>query len=92
MNAHSHAKHHDKAKVTIDCTVDERAYIKMLAAKAHMNLSEFILSYLRKDFPENRRKPNKKTLEAIREVNEDGGVRCDSLEDFWEKMGMNPHT
>lgn len=32
-----------KAKVTID----ERAYIKMLAAKARMNLSKFILSYLR---------------------------------------------
>lgn len=31
--------HHEKVKVTIECTPDERAYIKMLAAKAHLNLS-----------------------------------------------------
>ena len=49
MSTHSQAN--AKAKVTFECTADERAYIKILAAKAHMNLSEFILSYLRKDFP-----------------------------------------
>lgn len=93
MSTHPEAKHHhDKAKVTIDCTIDERAYIKMLAARAHMNLSEFILSYLRKDFPKQAKIPNKETLEAIREVNEEGGIPCDSIEDFWEKMGMNPHA
>jgi hypothetical protein len=85
MGAQSH--HHDRAKVTIDCTVDERAYIKMLAAKAHMNLSEFILSYLRKDFPKEKT-PNKETLEAMREIDEGGGIKCDSIEDFWEKMGI----
>lgn len=92
MGAQSNAqRHHDKAKVTIDCTVDERAYIKMLAARAHMNLSEFILSYLRKDFPQEK-KPNKITLEAMRDSKEGKGIKCDSLEDFWEKMGMNPNA
>ena len=92
MGAQSHAQHHhDRAKVTIDCTVDERAYIKMLAAKAHMNLSEFILSYLRKDFPQEK-KPNKVTLDAMRESKEGKGIKCDSMEDFWEKMGMNPNA
>jgi len=91
MSAQSHGQHHhNKAKVTIDCTIDERAYIKMLAAKAHMNLSEFILSYLRKDFPQE--KPNKVTLEAMRESKEGKGIKCDSLEDFWEKMGMSPNA
>lgn len=85
----NHQYHHGKAKVTIDCTVDERAYIKMLAAKAHMNLSEFVLSYLRKDFPQER-KPNKTTLDAMRESKEGKGLKCESIEDFWEKMGMNP--
>lgn len=87
MGAHSQHRH-DRAKVTIDCTVDERAYIKMLAAKAHMNLSEFILSYLRKDFPE--KTPNKETLEAMKECEEGCGIKCESIEDFWEKMGMKP--
>lgn len=80
-----------RAKVTIDCTIDERAYIKMLAAKAHMNLSEFILSYLRKDFPDSHL-PNKKTLESMKELDEGRGVHCSSIEDFWKKMGMNPHA
>ena len=85
MTAHSQPH---RAKVTIDCTVDERAYIKMLAAKAHMNLSEFILSYLRKDFPQE--KPNKETLQAIKDTKEGQTTRCESLEDFWDKMGVKP--
>lgn len=89
MSARSHGQHHDRAKVTIDCSLDERAYIKMLAAKSHMNLSEFILSYLRKDFPQEK-KPNKTTLDAMRESKDGKGIKCDSMEDFWEKMGMNP--
>ena len=87
MGAQSHA-HDNKAKVTFDCTQDERTYIKMLAAKAHMNLGEFILSYLRKDFPE--KTPNKETLEAMKECEEGRGIKCESIEDFWEKMGMKP--
>ena len=86
MGAHSHA-HHDKVKVTIECTADERAYIKMLAAKAHLNLSELVLSYLRTDFP---RKPNKETLKAHEEALNGGGADCESLEDFWEQMGVKP--
>ncbi len=86
MGAHSHA-HHDKVKVTIECTADERAYIKMLAAKAHLNLSELILTYLRADFP---KKPNKATLQAHEEALNGGGVDCESLEDFWKQMGVEP--
>ena len=86
MGAHAHA-HHDKVKVTIECTADERAYIKMLAAKAHLNLSDLVLSYLRTDFP---RKPNKETLKAHEEALNGGGVDCDNLDDFWEQMGVKP--
>ncbi len=86
MGTYSHA-HHEKVKMTIECTPDERAYIKMLAAKAHMNLSELILSYLRSDFPH---KPNKDTLAAMKELDEGGGHSFDSIDDFWEQMGMNP--
>lgn len=92
MGAQSHAEH--QAKVTITCSYDERLYIKMLAEKAHMNLSEFILSYLRKDFPvkkktPNKKTPNKKTLAAMKEAEEGGGIECDSIDDFWEKMGID---
>jgi hypothetical protein len=90
MSVRSQSKRRDRAKVTIDCTINERAYIKMLAARAHMNLSEFILSYLRKDFPQDS--PNEETMESIQELREGRGVKCDSIEDFWNKMGMNPRA
>lgn len=86
MHSHSHA-HPNKVKVTIECTADERAYIKMLAAKAHLNLSDLVLSYLRTDFP---KKPNKETLKAHEEALHGGGIDCNSLEDFWEQMGVIP--
>lgn len=86
MNTHSHS-HQDKVKVTIECTADERAYIKMLAARAHLNLSEFVLSYIRTDFP---KKPNKETLQAHQEALSGGGVECENLDDFWEQMGVKP--
>ena len=63
----------------------------MLAAKTHMNLSELILSYLRKDFPQEK-KSNKVTLDAMRESKKGKGIKCDSIEDFWEKTGMNPNA
>lgn len=88
MGAHSSA-HHDKVKMTIECTPDERAYIKMLAAKAHLTLSDLILSYLRTDFP---RKPNKETLKAHEEALSGGGVDCEDLQDFWEQMGVKPNA
>lgn len=71
--------HKDKVKVTFECTADERAYIKMLAAKAHLTLNEFLLSSLKVYFPKT---PNKETLEAMREIDEGRGIRCESLDDF----------
>ena len=88
MGAHAH---HDKVKVTFECTADERAYIKMLAAKSHLTLNEFLLSCLREYFPRSNRS-NKETLTAIKELDEGEGIHSESLEDFWEKMGMNPHA
>ena len=43
MTAQRH--HHDKVKVVIDCSIEERAYIKMLAASKHMTISEYFLSF-----------------------------------------------
>ena len=33
--------------------------------------------------------PNKETLEAMKEIDEGGGIECDSIEDFWKKMGID---
>ena len=93
MVTHSQS-HGEKVKMTIECTLDERIYIKMLAAKSRLTLSEFLLSYVRSDFPKEKKlkekKPNKTTLDAIQESKEGKGIKCDSIEDFWKKMGMDP--
>ncbi len=79
---------HEKTKVTFDCSVEEKTYIKMLAAKAHMTLGEFVLSYLRSDFPSGeKRKPNKETLSAMKETKEGKGTSYDSMDDFLERNG-----
>ncbi len=85
MSAYAHPDQH-KVKMTFECTADERAYIKMLAAKNHVNLSALLLSYLRADFP----KYNRKTLESMQELDEGRGTVCTSLDDFWEQMGVTP--
>lgn len=89
MGAQSHP--HAKTKVTFDCSVEEKTYIKMLAAKAHMTLGEFVLSYLRNDFPkEDKRKPNSETLAAMKEAREGKGTVYNSMDDFWNEMGVKP--
>lgn len=86
MGAQSHARP-EKVKVTFECTIDERTYIKMLAAKADLTLNEFLLSCLKVYFP---KVPNQETLEAMQEIEEGRGIRCESLDEFWEHMGVKP--
>jgi hypothetical protein len=89
MGTQSHC--HEKTKVTFDCSIEEKTYIKMLAAKAHMTLGEFVLSYLRNDFPkERKKKPNKETLAAMKESKEGKGTVYNSMDDFWNEMGVKP--
>ena len=38
------------------------------------------------------KKPNKETREAMKELDEGLGTQCESLEDFWEKMRINPNA
>lgn len=85
---HSHA-HHEKVKVTFECSIDERTYIKMLAAKKHMTISEYILSYIRQAMP---RTPNAETVEALNESREGNLQSYKTLEDFWEAMGIDPNA
>lgn len=74
----AHSQYHEKVKITIECTLNKRTYIKMLAAKAHLGLSEFLLSYVRPDFPQER-KPNKETIDSIQELREGCGIKWNLL-------------
>lgn len=87
-------QHHqsDKVRVVIECTLDERAYIKMLAARKHMTISEYFLSMAKEEMPKKSKIPNKETLAAMKELDEGGGHSFDSIEDFWEQMGIDPNA
>ncbi len=79
----------NKSKVSFECTLEEKAYIKMLAARAHTTIGEYMLSHVRDEFPKEK-KPNAETLEAMKESREGKGIKCNSIEDFWEKMEVKP--
>ncbi len=41
-----------RVKITFECTYEERIFLKMLAGKSRMTLSDYIYSCLEKSFPE----------------------------------------
>ena len=88
MPAQSHSH---RVKVTIDVTEDERTYIKMLATKRKMTISEFIMSYVRPNIPHDE--PNAETQTAMRDVDKRRNLtRCNTVEEFWEVVGIDPNA
>lgn len=80
----------NKVRVVIECSLDQRARIKMLAARKHMTISEYFLSMAKEDSVGKSKIPNKNTIEAMKELDEGGGHSFESIEDFWEQMGIDP--
>ena len=83
--------HLKKARLSIDCSTEERRYIKMLAAREEMTISEYLLSSVRKQMPQCTKShiPNAETIASIQESEQKKGLeRFDSLEDFWKSMGV----
>ena len=86
MTAHAH-----RVKVTIDVSENERIYIKMLATKKKMTISEFIMSFVRPNIPHDE--PNPETQKAMRDVDERKNLtHCNSIEDFWLAVGIDPNA
>jgi hypothetical protein len=79
---------HEKVRVVIDCSLEERACIKMLAARKHMTISEYFLSFAKEEMGTKPKIPNKRTLAAHQEALEGGGTSYETLEDFWKDMGV----
>lgn len=93
MSAQHMHQHNDKVRLTVECTFDERTYIKMLAAKKHMTISEFLMSSVRKMLPKDRiSEPNSETIEALKESREGNLESYKTLKDFWEAMEIDPNA
>lgn len=85
------AHHHEKVRVVIDCSIEERAFIKMQAASMQMTISEYFLSLAKKGLKGSKgqsKVPNKTTLAAHKEALEGRGTAYDSMDDFWSDMGI----
>lgn len=93
MSAQHQQHHHDKVRLTVECTIDERTYIKMLAAKKHKTISEFLLTPLRESMPSPKvKKPNDETAKALKESREGKLESYKTLDDFWNAMGIDPNA
>lgn len=84
-------KNSKKARLSIDCTPDERRYIKILAAKEDKTISEYLIGLAREKMPicSKSHIPNKKTRESIEETEKGRGIKkVENLNEFWKSMGI----
>jgi len=77
-----HAQHRGKVRVVNDCSVEERAYIKILAAGKHMTTSEYFLSMAKEELASKSKVPNKTTLSAHQDALDAEGTAYDSMDHF----------
>ncbi len=89
-----------KVRLSVDCTEQERMYIKMIATKNHMTISEYLLSFARKEMPKcaghhckRSHEPNDETAQVLRETDQEKNlIEYDTLDDFWDALGFNQHA
>lgn len=92
MSSHPHSRD-QKVRLTVECSFDERTYIKMLAAKKHVTISELLLAPLRSVLPpDETHEPNAETREALKESREGKLISYETIDDFWKAMGIDPNA
>lgn len=83
--------HAQRIKISVDVSEEERTYIKMIAAKRNMTISEFIMFYVRPNIPHT--KPNAETKKAMKDIKENKKLtRYKTVDDFWADMGLDPNA
>lgn len=94
MSSHQQKDHQNKVRLTVECSFNERTYIKMLAAKKHMTISELLLASFREKMPplETEKTPNAETIQALQESREVKLESYKTLADFWDAMGIDPNA
>ncbi|MBS0654777.1 MAG: hypothetical protein JSR46_03285 [Verrucomicrobia bacterium] len=82
--------HSKKVRLSVDCSAEERRYIKMLAAREDKTISEYLMGLAREQMPmcTLNHTPNAETIRSIEESEQGIGIeRFESLDDFWKSMG-----
>jgi len=79
----------EKVRLAIDCSPDERKYIKMYASYVNMTLNEFVMDCVRERMNKCKRShvPNAETAAAL-DASErgEGIISFDSIDDFFKSM------
>lgn len=89
-----HAQHQNqekKARLSVDCSLEERRYIKMLAAREDKTISEYLLGLAKAHMPICTKShiPNAQTITSIEESERGENLEhYNSLDDFWKSMGV----
>jgi len=85
------AQKNEKSRLVITCTEEEKVYVKMLAAKERMTISEYLLSFPRKNMPKPRL--DKLTKNVLRESERGENLEHhETIDDFWKSMGIDPNA
>jgi hypothetical protein len=82
---------HSKVRLTVECSLDERTFIKMLAAKKQLTISELLLSSVRNIIPQTKQ-PNAETVKALKESRKRKLKSYKNLDEFWTDMGIDPNA
>ena len=92
---HAHGRKHEpklpRARIMLECSLEQRRAIRMLAAQQDKSMNEFILSLVEKEqkacqFCETYG-PSEKTLKAIEQLERNEEVEHHtSAENFWESF------
>lgn len=79
-----------KVKIIIEISEHERDYIKLLANKKKMTISELIMSYLRPHIFQDE--PNIETQKAMLDVDERKNLTsCNTMQEFWQVAEVDPN-
>lgn len=88
-----------KVRLSVDCTEEERMYIKMLAMRKRMTISEYLLSFARKEMPQcgqhhcrESHEPNAETTQVLRETDGKNLIESETLNEFWTELGFSKDT
>lgn len=82
---------HKKVRLAIECTAEERKYIKMIAAHEDKTINEFVLDCVREKIQgcSHSHIPNEQTAKTLDRSDRGEGLRAhNSLEDMYKFLGL----
>ena len=82
-----------EARLTIDCSAEQKRKIKMLAASRDMSITDFMLELVEEKYTwcplGLSHTPNDETISSIKESESGKGIKSfDSMDDLYEDLGI----